>query len=405
LNLPYFISKRLNRAQRRSFSSTIYRIAVASVSLGLTICILSFLILLGFQNTIVDKIYGIGSHIQVSKYSLNNSLEKLPVNVDADFYRHYRDNPLIAHAQPFANKACLLKTEETVEGVLMKGVDHNFSMDHFGKYLVSGRFINFPETGYANEVVLSTWMADRLLLETGDDVLAYFIQNPPRVRKLEVVGLYETGLEDFDRQLVLSDLALIQRLNNWGDSLVGGFEVFVNRPDNLTEATYQLYDQVDYDLYVEDVRSIYLQIFDWLGLLERNVYIFLGLILFVASFNMVSILLILIMDRTPMIGLFKALGATDQTVRKVFMFNGMLIIIRGMIFGNLLALGLCALQYYLKIIPLDPENYYMNYVPVEWNWQAILIINLATFVLVTTVLLIPTMVIARVDPVKSMKFS
>jgi lipoprotein-releasing system permease protein len=378
---------------------------VASIALGLTVCILSFLILLGFQTTIVDKIYGIGSHIQVTKYALNNSYEKVPVSLNADLYQNAGNIPEIHHIQPFGNKPCLLKTDETIEGVLLKGVDSSYSLEYFGQYLISGRFIQFTDSGYVNETVLSKWMANRLLIEEGDELLAYFIQNPPRVRKMKVVGIYETGLEDFDQRLILGDLGLIQRLNNWGDSLVTGFEIFVDRPADLDKAEMAIFDQADYDLFVEKISDLYLQIFDWLGLLERNVYIFLGLILFVASFNMVSILLILIMERTPMIGLFKAIGATDHLVRRVFLYNGLLIILKGMAIGNSLALGLCALQYFFKIIPLDPENYYMEYVPVQWNWPAIAVINVVTFLMVTSVLLIPTAVISRINPIKTMKFS
>lgn len=366
--------------------------------------IIAFLILSGFQETIVDKIYGFGSHLQVTKYTLGSSFEDEPINQYTEFYKRYDEIGFVEHVQSFAHKAALIKTREEVEGVVIKGVSSNFDQENFSNYLKRGRFINFSDSGYSKEIVVSEFMANRLRLELGEEVFAYFIQNPPRIRKLEVVGIYESGLEDFDQKLLFSDIGLIQRLNNWGDTLVGGYEVFLKKPLNVDYAHEELYRYIDYDLYIQKISNIYIQIFDWLGLLERNVYIFLGLILFVACFNMISILLILIMERTQMIGVLKALGATNQQVRKVFLYNGMLIVSKGMAIGNGIGLGICALQYFFEIIPLDQQTYYMEYVPIQWNVVAIVLINIFSFILVTAALLIPTLLIARVNPIKAIRF-
>ncbi|MEM7552019.1 MAG: FtsX-like permease family protein [Bacteroidota bacterium] len=404
MNLSYFISKRINSSEKRSFSAIIYKIAVASIALGIAIMIIAFLILSGFQETIVDKIYGFGSHLQVTKYTLGSSFEDEPINQYTEFYKRYDEIGFVEHVQSFAHKAALIKTREEVEGVVIKGVSSNFDQENFSNYLKRGRFINFSDSGYSKEIVVSEFMANRLRLELGEEVFAYFIQNPPRIRKLEVVGIYESGLEDFDQKLLFSDIGLIQRLNNWGDTLVGGYEVFLKKPLNVDYAHEELYRYIDYDLYIQKISNIYIQIFDWLGLLERNVYIFLGLILFVACFNMISILLILIMERTQMIGVLKALGATNQQVRKVFLYNGMLIVSKGMAIGNGIGLGICALQYFFEIIPLDQQTYYMEYVPIQWNVVAIVLINIFSFILVTAALLIPTLLIARVNPIKAIRF-
>lgn len=405
MNLSYFISKRINKEQQGSFSSTIGRIAVASIGVGLGSILISFLILRGFQTTIINKIYGFAGHLQVSLYTLRaSSFDEPPISLESDFYTHWRNYDFIDHVQPIGYKMGILKTEDAVLGTVFKGVSSDYDTARFAPALKAGRFPHFSDTTYSLEVLFSQRIADKLLLGVGDEVTMYVVQNPPRFRRLKIVGIYETGLEDFDDRMIVGDLGLIQRLNNWPDTLVGGFEVFVKDPSDLAEAESMLYDVLDPDLYGDTAEDKYIQLFDWLGLLDRNVVIFLVLILFVASFNMISILLILIMERTTMIGVLKGLGATDQLVRRIFSWNGMLLIVKGMLWGNLVALAFGVLQDNFHIIPLDAANYYMSYVPVYWDWPAIALVNLLTFVVVNLTLLIPTMIISKIRPIAAIKF-
>lgn len=404
MNLSYFISKRINQTSQSTFSSIINKIAIASVAIGLAVMLISFLILGGFQHTIKEKIFSFGAHLQVTKYTLGNSFEEQPISKTSYFYQNYDEFNFIDHVQEFSHKPGLLKTDEDVWGVLLKGVGNNFNVERFNQNIIEGRFINLPDSGYSREILVSQRIANLLRLNLGDDVIMYFVQDPPRYRKLNIVGIYKTDLEDFDDKIIVGDIGLIQRLNNWDEDMVGGFEVFINDYRKMDKAEEILMDEVDYDLYVEKISDKYIQIFEWLSLLNKNVVIFLTLILFVACFNMVSILLILIMERTQMIGMLKALGATNGQVRKIFVYDGMQLIYKGLIWGNFLALGFGFLQDKFRLIPLDPENYYMNFVPIQWNWPILILLNILVFLIVSSILLIPTMIISKINPIKAIQF-
>lgn len=404
MNLAYFISKRINKSQTNSFSGTIHKIAVASIAIGLAIMIISFLILGGFQDTIKKKIFSFGGHIQVTKYTFGGGYGENPISLNMDLYTSPEKYGFVDHVQEFSYKPGLLKTEEEVYGVILKGVGKRFDTARFSRNIASGAFISFKDSAYSTDVLLSQKIADALKLGVGDEVIMYFIQDPPRFRKLNVKGIYSTGLEDFDETVIIGDISLVRRLNSWADTLAGGLEIFVNDFDHIGRAEEKLSEMVDYDLYVEKVSDRYIQIFDWLSLLNKNVIIFLTLILFVACFNMVSILLILIMERTQMIGMLKALGARNRQIRKIFMYNGMLMVAKGLLWGNLIGIGFGVLQDTFKVIPLDPVNYYMSFVPIQWNWGIVLGLNLLTFIMVGLVLVIPTMIIARINPIKAIHF-
>lgn len=405
MNLSYFIAKRISFKKTGGFTGTIHRIAVASIALGLSIMIISFLILGGFQSVISNKVFSFTGHYQVNRFVMSQSLEDSPTSTNSDFYTNYRDKDDIQHVQVFANKPGLIKGEEEVEGVMMKGVGRDFDSLAFKPSLVKGRFIQFGELGTSsNEIVVSTKIARKMLLDVGSKVTMYFVQDPPRFRRLEVVGLYETFLEDFDDKFILGDIRVIQVLNNWDEDKVGGFEVFLKDPEKIDLYEDELYESIDYDLRLTKVTDKFIQIFDWLELLNNNVYVFLALILFVASFNMVSILFILIMERTSMIGLLKALGSTNQQIRNIFIWNGIRIIGRGMLLGNLIGLGFGLIQQTTRLLKLDAENYYMSYVPIVWDWPIILGLNVLILVITTVVLFIPAVIISNVNPIKSIKF-
>lgn len=403
MNLSYFISKRINKADKNSFSATIHTVAVVSIGLGLATMIMSFLILFGFKGAIRDKLVSFGAHFQVTRFAFNNSNQN-PISTENDFYQSATEYEFIDHIQQYAYKAGLLKTDEEVYGVILKGVGPEFAYDRFKQNMVEGRFIQFPDSGYSNQVVVSKKIANALRLETGSELVMFFVQEPPRYRRLEIAGIYDTGMEEFDEKIILGDIGLIRRLNNWADTLAGGFEVYIKDFEKLEKAEERLVEELGYHLYVEKVTDQYVEIFDWLALINQNVYIFLTIILFVACFNMVSVLLILIMERTQMIGILKALGATNAQIRNIFVSNGLLLIGKGLFWGNLIGIGLGLLQYHFNIFPLDPENYYMSYVPIEWDLPTIILLNLLTLLIVGLVLLIPTVVISRIHPIKAIRF-
>lgn len=409
MNLPFFISKKISKADGKSFSATINKIAVASIALGLATMLVSFLILGGFRKVITNKIFSFSGHIQVTKYSLDNSLQEEPISINNPLIQSPQQYEFIDHIQVFGHTAGLLQTEDEVYGAFIKGVDRNFDSTSFKINLEEGRFISFADTTndgsnqYSTDVLISRNIANTLSLSVGDGVRILFV-DPYRVRKLNIKGIYNTGIEELDEQVIIGDLALVQRINQWPDTLVGGVEVYLQDYEMIAQAENQLQNELDYDLFVEKVSSKYVQMFEWLDLINNNVVIFLGLILFVACFNIVSILLILIMERTQMIGILKAVGARNGQIRKVFTYNGILLIAKGMFIGNLVGIGFGMLQYFFKLIPLDPENYYMDYVPIYWDFIAILALNLLTFVVVALVLNIPTAIILRINPIKAIRF-
>ncbi len=408
MNLPYYISRRL-RSHGNSFSATVHKIAVISISMGLAVMIISAMILGGFTTTIKNKIFSFSGHFQVVKFTLNNAVEEAPFSIRGDLVSAPNSNQLIGHVQEFGHKASLLKSKDEIEGVLLKGVGPSFDTVRFAPNLVEGSFLTFPDSGYSQQIVVSKKIARLMRIGVGDQVLLNFMDfttKPPslRTRQLTISGLYDTGLEDFDNRIIIGDLNLIRRLNNWTDSLVGGYEVFVRDYDRLAQVERLLYDNLDYDLYPLKVSDKYPQFFDWLRLISKNEIIFLVIITFVACFNMASVLLIMIMERTQMIGLLKALGATDKLIRRVFVYRGMRLIGKGMAFGNIIGVGLAYLQYKFKIVPLDPQNYYMEYVPIQWDWLWVISLNMVTFMVVSLVLFLPTMIISSITPIRSIRF-
>lgn len=404
MNLSYFIAKRISFKQAGGFSGTIHRIAVGSLGLGLGVAILAFMILGGFQKTVSDRVYSFTGHFQVQRFQMSNAFEEAPFSFQSDFTQSQDQFPFVRRIQSFGHKAALMKGEEEVEGILMKGVGQDFDTLEFKKYLVEGRMLTIPDSGVSNEVMLSKLVANKLLLDVGDRVTLYFVQDPPRFRRVEVVGIFETYLENFDEKIVIGELQTIRNLNGWSKDQVGGLEIFVDDAKKTDEYLPLLENALDFDLKLIDSRDRFLEIFDWLSLLDTNVVVFISLIGFVAIFNMGAILFILIMERTQMIGLLKAMGARNAQIRRIFFWNGMKILGRGLVIGNLIGLGIGFLQDTFRLIPLDPTNYYMSYVPIDWNWPVFILLNIGITILTALVLWIPVLVISRVDPIKSIRF-
>jgi lipoprotein-releasing system permease protein len=404
LNLSYFIAKRISFKQAGGFSGTIHRIAVGSLALGLGVSILAFMVLGGFQGTVSERVFGFTGHFQVQRFQMSNAFEEAPFSLNSHFIQNSKKLGFLTKTQSFAHKAALLRGEEEVEGILMKGVGKDFDTLAFSQYLIEGRMIHLPDSGVSNEVMLSKVIANKLMLKVGDKVTMYFVQNPPRFRRVEVVGIFQTYLENFDDKIVVGELQTIRNLNGWSTDQVGGLELFVDQPKKAAEYFPLVENEVDLDLKLIDTRDRFLEIFDWLTLLDTNVVVFISLIGFVAIFNMGAILFILIMERTQMIGLLKAMGARNAQIRRIFFWNGIKILGRGLILGNLIGLGIGFLQYQFRLVPLDAESYYMSYVPIEWNCLVFIWLNLGIALLTALVLWIPVMVISRIDPIKSIRF-
>jgi len=386
-----------------SFTHSVTRIATVSIALGIAVMIISFAILAGFREQIQDKVVSFGAHIQLSRYDTSNALEGAPLG-EPGLRRALARYPAVASVQPYALKTAIIKTPDEVLGIVLKGVSERAGPSAMRPNLVAGRFIRYADSAASLDIVISQKMASKLRLGVGSPALCYFVQQPPRIRPFRVVGIYQTGIDEFDESFVLGDLRQVQELNAWPDSLVGGLEVRLHDFEQLPRAYEQLYKNLPYEVRVERVTDQFPQLFEWLGLLSRNVYIFLSLIIIVATFNMVATIFIMILERTKMIGILKALGATDHQIRQLFFFRGLAITLRGLLIGNAVALGFCALQYYFHVLPLDPQNYYMDRVPIAWAPVVIVALNAATLLASGLSVLVPTYLIARIKPMVAIRF-
>lgn len=405
MNLPYFISKRISSGEKGSFAAVIHKVAIASVALGIAIMLISFLVLGGFQNSIKDKIFTFSGHLQIKKYTFSSDYDEIPIIMTEEERAAVTSLPMVEQLHPYALKPGLINRNDEVFGLLFKGVGPDYDTTALQDYMVAGRFPVFEEDQkFSSEVLVSQFMAKQMQVEVGDALPTVFIMNPPRNRRLVVTGIFNSGLADFDEQVVIGDIELIRVLNGWADGYVGGYEVFIDDVSKIAEADDAILEKIATDQMTERVDEKFVQVFDWLNLLSQNVFILIGLILFVACFNMVSVLFILIMERTQMIGVFKALGAKNQLLRRIFAMNGFRLVMRGLVVGNLIALLFGFLQYQFKLIPLEPETYYMAHVPIDWNWPRIVGVNIVTLLIVGAVLLIPTTLISRINPVKAIRF-
>ncbi len=402
--LAYFISRRVSVKEGGQFSRLVYVVAIAGIAVGVAIMVAAYLILAGFRAEIKGKVYDFSGHIHVQGFTTKQGMEEASIANLLD-WMVLQEDPAVASVEPVAYLPALLRlSNEEVEGLVIKGVNTAFDTVRFAKYLEEGRFPAFGKGGYTTEVLISTHQALRLQLKVGDRVNAFFFQNPPRARPLQIVGLYNTGFEEFDRNTLIGDLGMLQRLNNWDPQEAGMLEIHLNREEDYSYGMDLLNGFAGFEYFVQDVRRKYLDTFDWLLIITNNVNTFLGLIMFVACFNMAAVLFILIMERKNMIGILKALGSPDQQIRRIFWFLGLKIVLRGLFIGNAIGLGVCWLQYRFALIRLDPENYFMDRVPVRWDWGPVLFINALTLSLVLIALFIPLRRVSRITPVESIRF-
>jgi lipoprotein-releasing system permease protein len=404
MNITFFLAEKIKNTKNQTFSSLIIKIGVASIAISISVLLISFFVLFGFKNTIKQKLFGISSHIQISKITLNRSFEEASMPNNLPFLKKIKNNPEIKSINKVGQKSIILKSEEEISGVVLKGVDENYDWSEFETNIIAGRKLSLDKDEIKNEVIISEKIRKDLNLKLNDDLLVYFIQDPPRARKLKIVGIYDTNVEELDQVYVLGDLKLIQKINGWDEGQYGHLEVFINDLSKLDILKEQLLDQIPVEFQVLKITELLPQFFDWFNLLDRNILMVIVLILVVAAFNMISVLLIMIMERTPMVGLLKSIGTSNRKIQNIFLINGSKIIIRGMIWGNIIGFGLCFLQAKFHFIKLDAANYYMSFVPIEWDFKVAVLINIGIFMAVLLVLIIPTWFIQKINPVKALKY-
>jgi lipoprotein-releasing system permease protein len=413
MNLPYFIANRLIKGRREgtSFSRPINVIAIIGIAMGLGVMILAVAILTGFKQQIRDKVVGFGANIQIMNFDSNISFETTPISDTQSFIPKIKQLPGVEHVEVFATKAGIIRTKEDIQGVVLKGIGSDFDWSYFKSNMVAGSVFTVTDTGRTDKVIISKKIADMLRLKTGDSFTMLFIQDPPRMRKFTISGIYETSLEEFDKMYVFCDIAHIKKLNGWRDDQVSGFEIFIRDFDKLDEMTTAVRDAIGYKLTEEDskfkvtnIKMRYPQIFDWLNFQDLNVVIIILLMLIVAGFNMISGLLILTLEKTNMIGVLKSLGSEDNIIRRVFLYQAAYLIGKGLFWGNLVGIGLAFLQLKTGLISLDPSSYYIKTVPINLELSHILLLNAGTMAAIILMLLVPSQLISRITPVKAIKY-
>ncbi len=397
---------------KRSFSRSIIAIAIFGIALGLTVMIVAVAIVTGFKKEISNKVTGFGAHIQILNLDSNLSYETMPVPAGLKSVEEIRELDGVTNIQAFSIKAGIIKTGDEIHGAVLKGVDNQYDWSFIESNLTAGEIFRINDSVRINSVVLSENTAKLLKLGIGDKFTMYFIQDPPRARTFTIQGIYNTSLEEFDRLFIYADIKQVQRLNNWHEGQVSGYEILLDKMDDLTEIANEVRNRVSFDflddgsrLKVETIEQKYTQIFDWLNLQDMNVVILILLMLIVSGFNMISGLLIMILERTNMIGILKALGTTNASVRKIFLYQSAYLTLVGLMWGNLIGLVICLAQKYLNLVPLDPSSYYLDTVPINLNLLHILLLNLGTMAITFLFLLLPSMIIARISPDKSIRFN
>lgn len=414
MNIELFIARRLffDKTVKKGISQPIVTIAIIGIALGLAVMILSVAIVTGFKSEISNKVIGFGSHIQIINYDNNVSYETVPINKNQSFYSNINDLKGIKHVQVFATKAGILKTKTDFQGIVLKGVGSDFDWTFFNSYIIEGESFTINDSIKTDNILISKYLADLLKLHSGDKVHAYFIQQPPRTRVFKVSGIYQTNLAEFDEQIALIDIGHIQSINNWNNNQISGIEVTIEDFYKLNEMTETVKDIAGFSfssdgtkLRIQNIKEKYPQIFDWLNLTDMNVWVILIIITLVAGFNMVSGLLILILERTSMIGILKAIGTNNWSIRKIFLYQSGFLITKGLIWGNIVGIIICLLQSQFHIIKLDPSSYYLDAVPINLKLWHILALNVASLIITVIMLIVPSYIISRLSPEKTIRFN
>jgi lipoprotein-releasing system permease protein len=410
LNLEYFIAKRLITAKdyKSSISAPIIKIAISAIAIGMIMMIVSVATGIGLQQKIREKVSAFNGHIIISNFDNNQSeVTLVPISKKQAFYPKFNSVPAVSHIQAIASKSGIIRTENAFEGIIFKGVGNDYKWNYIKEYLISGNLPDFSKK-LNSEVLISQFLADRLNLKTGDSFNTFFIKEDqgklPISRRFKITGIFNSGFQEFDATYIIGDIRHVQRINKWNPEQVGAFEVFVSDFDNIKAAGEEVYRQTASTLDSKTIIEKYSYIFEWLQLFDFNIIVILIVMILVATINMVVALLVLILERTQMIGILKALGANNWIVRKIFLYNALYLIFRGLFWGNLIGISLLLIQQYFGVIKLNPENYYVNQAPVYLDWGYIVLLNLLTVTVCFLVLLIPSYIITKISPVKAIRF-
>ena len=408
MNISFFIAKRLfsTKENNNNYTRPIISIAVLAISLSVSLMMISLIILKGFKNEIYNKVTGFGSHIKITKLTDNQSFENYPINFDDQLYSEILNNANVTNIQTVATKAGIIKNNEEILGVVLKGVGNDYDHSFLKSNLIEGNTLLISEDSLqkSNNIVVSESIARKIGCSVGDKLSIYFMDNPVRVRKLNVIGVYNTGLSEFDDLLVFGDIKQIQKLNNWNSSQIGAYEVSLKDLKFLEDEAEKIYQNLDFNLNTTTIKQSYPQIFDWLALQDLNIIVIITLMLIVGSVNMITALLIIILEKTQFIGLLKSLGASNKIIRRVFLYNSLYLISRGLFFGNLIALAFAVLQQKFSFISLDPEIYFMDTVPVSIDFLPLLYLNIGTIIICYVFLIVPSFIVSKISPIKALRF-
>ncbi len=412
MNLEFFIAKRLikGKEHKSSISAPIIKIAIVAIALGVIMMLIAIATGVGLKHKIREKVAAFNGHIQIYNYDNNTSdVSVVPVSLEQEFYPEFKDIDGISHVQAVASKGGIIRTEDTFEGIIAKGVGKDFEWKAFKDYLVKGTLPKY--TGDLNdEVLISQILATRLQLKTGDSFFTFFLKDDdpsqiPNQRKFKIVGVYDSGFEEFDSNYIFIDLRHIQRMNKWESNEAGNFEVFLHNFDDIDQKTKEIYGKTLSNLDTQNIKDKYYKIFEWIGLFDFNIALIIGIMVIVGGINMITALLVLILERTQMIGILKALGSSNWSIRKVFLYNATYLIGVGLFWGNLLGLGLLLAQEKYRMFKFpNPQEYYIDYIPVHLDVVTVLTLNIGVLFLCLLMLLIPSDIITKISPVKAIKF-
>ena len=410
MKFEYFIAKRIigSKSYKSSISAPIIKIGIAAIAIGVIVMMIAIATGIGLQQKIRDKAVAFNGHVTISAFNTNASDEsQMPISINQEFYPEFKNIDGITHVQAVAAKFGVIRTETDFEGVVLKGVGLDYDWSYFQEFLIDGEIQKFEET-ISNDVIISQYLANRLGFIVGGGFQMVFGKDDPSktpfIRKLNIVGIYNSGFQELDETYLFGDIKHIQFFNKWDDDEIGNFEVFLDDYSQLQNIGDAIYQSTPSTLNTQTVSEKYAAIFEWIGIFDKNIYGIIGIMVLVAGINMITALLVLILERTQMIGILKALGSNNWSIRKLFLYNASYLIVLGLFWGNVIGLGLLFAQKYFKLFPLDPSVYYVTEVPVYISAGYIIALNIGTFVLCLIMLMIPSYVITKISPVKAMRF-